>query len=479
MKKTPNFLYWNLFLLVFLMSAQMVRAESDFNYSNIISDQEANDYSSMNKTQIVNFLNSKNSYLKNYYYYGYSPAPGEVIATTEEEKLAKAAEKSAAEVIYNAAYEAKISPKFLLTMMQKEMSLVEDPDPTENQLAFAMGYYCYDGQSCNPNWRGFGKQVRATALQFRDYLDNISGRTYRPGQEYNIEGEVVVPENNVTAGLYNYTPHLHGNKLFKTIWDRFGFGTGDSAPIVGIIPEGSIVKASDGTDTDTIYLIHNNLKLPFASMTAIVSRYDPKMLMTVSSLELNKFAEGPSIDYPAYSILQGPDNKKYLLDGLNKRLITSDQVFKALGYNPDEIITASSTALANINDGEPISDVSLSPVGQLYKDKSTGGVYYVKDGQKYPIVDPEIIKINYPGQTIKTATAKQLESWNKQLPIKLKDGLLVKGTTNPQVYVITNGERKWLEDENTFLSLGYKWQNVITVSDRVIKLNAIAQSLKL
>ena len=214
-------------------------------------------------------------------------------------------------------------------------------------------------------------------------------------------------------------------------------------------------------------------------MTAIVSRYDPKMLMTVSSLELNKFAEGPSIDYPAYSILQGPDNKKYLLDGLNKRLITSDQVFKALGYNPDEIITASSTALANINDGEPISDVSLSPVGQLYKDKSTGGVYYVKDGQKYPIVDPEIIKINYPGQTIKIATAKQLESWNKQLPIKLKDGLLVKGTTNPQVYVITNGERKWLEDENTFLSLGYKWQNVITVSDRVIKLNAIAQSLKL
>jgi len=279
--------------------------------------------------------------------------------------------------------------------------------------------------------------------------------------------------------LYNYTPHLWGNKNFRIIWDGFGFSTGDSAPIVGVIPEGSIVKASDGTDTDTIYLIHNNLKMPFASMTAIVSRYDPKMLMTVSVLELNKFTEGPSIDYPAYSILQGPDNKKYLLDGLNKRLITSDQVFKALGYNPDEIITASSTALANINDGEPISDVSLSPVGQLYKDKSTGGVYYVKDGQKYPIVDPEIIKINYPGQTIKIATAKQLESWNKQLPVKLKDGLLVKGTTNPQVYVITNGERKWLEDENTFLSLGYKWQNVITVSDRVIKLNAIAQSLKL
>lgn len=476
MKKSPSFL---LFTLVLLAPVQIALAAGDFNYSNILSDQEATDYTSMNKTQIANFLSSKNSYLTNYYYYGYSPAPGETIATTEEEKLAKAAEKSAAEVIYNAAYEAKISPKFLLTMMQKEMSLVEDTDPTPNQLDFAMGYYCFDGQSCHENWRGFGKQVRATALQFRDYLDNISGRTYKPGQEYNIEGEVVIPENKVTAGLYNYTPHLHGNKLFKTIWDRFGFGTGDSAPIIGVIPEGSLVKAKDGDDTDTIYLIHNNLKLPFASMTAIISRYDPKMLMTVSATELNKFTEGPSIDYPAYSILQGPDKKKYLLDGLNKRLIVSDQVFKALGYNPDEIITASSTALDNINDGEPISDASLSPVGQLYKDKATGGVYYVKDGQKYPIVDPEILKINYPGQSIKVATAKQLESWNKQLPAKLKDGLLVKGTTNPQVYVITNGERKWIEDENTFNLLGYKWQNVITVSDRVIKLHSIAQSLKL
>ncbi len=478
MKKIPSFLLL-LFSLALLMPAQITMAASDFNYSNIISDREATDYTSMNKNQITNFLSSKNSYLKNYYYYGYSPVPGENIATTDEEKLAKSAEKSAAEVIYNAAYEAKISPKFLLTMMQKEMSLVEDSEPTTNQLDFAMGYYCYDGQSCNENWRGFGKQVRATALQFRDYLDNISGRTYKPGQEYNIEGEVVVPENKVTAGLYNYTPHLHGNKLFKTIWNRFGFGTDDSAPIIGVIPEGSIVKAKDGEDTDTIYLIHNNLKLPFASMTAIVSRYDPKMLMTVSTTELNKFTEGPSIDYPAYSILQGPDKKKYLLDGLNKRLIASDQVFKALGYNPDEIITASSTALANINDGEPISDAFSSPVGQLYKDKTTGGVYYVKDGQKYPIVDPEILKINYPGQTIKIATAKQLDSWNKQLPAKLKDGLLVKGTTNPQVYVITNGQRKWIEDENTFNLLGYKWQNVITVSDRVIKLHEIAQSLKL
>lgn len=455
---------------------------ANINYSNIISDEEAQNYRSMTQTQIRDFLRSKNSTLTNYFYTGYNPGPLELknstVGVAEDEKDFK--QRSAAEIIYNAAYEAQINPQFLLTMLQKEMSLVEDQDPTERQYSFAMGYYCFDGQSCNPRWKGFGKQVRATALQFRDYIDNIETRNYKTGETFVIEGEEITPENNITAGMYNYTPHLHGNALFKTIWDRYGFGGETSAPIVvGVIPEGSLVKARDGEDTETVFLIHNNQKQAFVSNTALVSRYQPEKILRVASSELEKFTLGPSIKYPAYSILVGPNGDKYLLDGLEKRLISSDAIFKNLGFNPEEVIEVAQTDLDEITDGAAITDVATVPVGQLLKDKSTGGVYYAKDGKKYPIVEPELITLNYPDLKVVTATTKQLDSLEKATPVRLKDGTIILSPTSNQVYVIAAGKRRWIQNEETFLGLGYSWSNIKKVSERVLKLHPVGEPLSL
>lgn len=467
-------------LAVFCSLLPQLVFAANINYSNIISDEEAQNYKSMTQTQIRDFLRSKNSTLATYFYTGYNPGPLELknsmVGVAEDEKDFK--QRSAAEVIYNAAYEAKINPQFLITMLQKEMSLVEDQDPTERQYSFAMGYYCFDGQSCNPRWKGFGKQVRATALQFRDYIDNIETRNYKTGDTFVIEGEEITPENNITAGMYNYTPHLHGNALFKTIWDRYGFGGETSVPVVlGLIPEGSLVRAKDGNDTETVYLIHDNQKQAFASNTALVSRYKPEKILNVASSELEKFTLGPSIKYPAYSILMSEGGEKYLLDGLEKRLISSDSIFKSLGFNPEEIIEVAQTDLDEITDGTPITDVAKVPVGQLLKDKSTGGVYYAKDGKKYPIVEPELITLNYPDLKIVTATTQQLAALEKATPVKLTDGTLILSPTSNQVYVIANGKRRWIQNEATFEGLGYNWANIKKVSERILKLHAVGEPI--
>ena len=468
MKKSSAKIIALLTLCILLPSIAMA---GDFDYSNIISDEEASDYQTMTQVEIKSFLTDKGSYLKNYWYTGYNPSPGEEIIPTDQRTSADYKQRSAAEIIYNSAYEARINPQLLLTMLQKEMSLIEDSTPTDRQIAFAMGYYCFDGQSCNPGWRGFGKQVRATALQFRDYLDNIETRTYRPGKTSIIEGEAITPANNITAGLYNYTPHLHGNELFKTIWDRYDFGGSTQALIGGIIPDGSLVQARDGEDTEIIYLIYNNQKRPFDSRSALISRYDPGRVLQVASAELNKFSEGNTIKYSAYSILQGPNGNKYLLDGLTKRLIASDEVFRNLGFNPEEIIEVTNSELADIEDGDIILDVDTSPVEQLLRDTSNGGIYYAKDGKKYPIIDQDIIDINYPNLAITNATQSQLNDLQKLLPAKIKDGTLVKSPNSGQVYVISDGQRRWIENEETFIELGYSWSNIQEVNDRVFKLH--------
>ena len=375
-----------------------------------------------------------------------------------------------------------------MTMLQKEMSLIEDNDPSRRQLGFAMGYYCYDGQSCNPRYKGFGKQVRSAAMQFRYYLDNIFQYRFRPGKLSCVgdpndllpctsNGTKVTPDKTITAAMYVYTPHIHGNSLFKTLWNRYNF---DAAGIVteeGIIPDGALVQAKDGEDQETIFLIHNGQKLAFENTTALVSRFDPGQVLKVSSSEIAKFISGNNIKYPNYSLLLSADNKKYLLDNLEKRLMVNDEVFKDLGFNPLELEEISNSELSLIPNGDNITSGEISVFEVLVRDPNTNGVYYLKNDKKYPIISQEIIDINWPKMIIKDISIEELNKYSKSKAIKLIDNTLVKGENNSTVYVISNGLRRSLSNEETFSGLGYNWSSINIVSERVLKLHKLGEPI--
>ena len=84
--------------------------------------------------------------------------------------------KSAAEIIFNAGQEHKISPKYLLVKLQKEQSLITETSPSQKQLDGATGYGITDGcgWDCEmyKNNQGFGKQVDSAAGIIRWYYDN-------------------------------------------------------------------------------------------------------------------------------------------------------------------------------------------------------------------------------------------------------------------------------------------------------------------
>ncbi|MDO8435099.1 MAG: hypothetical protein Q7S89_00225 [bacterium] len=192
----------------------------------IVSDMLVEDARSMGLSDIQNFLIGKNSLLARF------------IDVDIDGVI-----KTAAEVISRAANEYRISPKTILVTLQKEQSLIEDQDVSVRQLDWATGYGVCD--SCSTDHpkiqalKGFAKQVDAAAWQFRRYLDNPEVFKIKPLQSTTIDGEIVVPANRATAGLYNYTPHLHGNKNFSAIWQRyFGDpleGTLVSAPLAPVL----------------------------------------------------------------------------------------------------------------------------------------------------------------------------------------------------------------------------------------------------
>ncbi len=427
----------------------------DFSANEIISNGDLMEYNSMSLLSIEEFLNNHNGILKNLRvidYYG--------------------TESSAAEIIYNAAQAYKISPKWVLATLQKEQSLITNPSPSQYNLDWAMGYAVCDSCSVDDprvqRFKGFGMQVDRATWRIRYYTEHPEEFNFHVGQLYSIDGQDVLIYNQATANLYIYTPHLHGNYNFWLIWNRW---------FSKIYPDGTLVRQEG---QDGVWLIDNGTRRPFWSKVALLSRYDSTNIIEVSRNDLLRYDIGWPIKYSNYSLLSGNDNKVYLTVNNEKKYIESIEVFRLLGYNPDEIIKVSDEELAYYSDGRNITINSLYPQGALLQDNKSGGVYYVEDGIKYPIIDKEIMVANYPDYKLTQITTEELSKYvTAATGVGFKDGTIIKAPEDSKVYVISNGKRRWVANESTFNQLGYKWSDLFSVSEKVVRLHPEGQPLDL
>ncbi|MDP2736286.1 MAG: hypothetical protein Q8O59_00680 [bacterium] len=461
-------------LLVFLYVKTAAKAEN-FDPNNIISDLEILDHTSMDLADIQKFLENKGSYLANYS----CPDSNGVI-------------RKASEIIYNAAVknydcdgatlsdnptEAEkilkcrkitISPKFLLVLLQKEQSLIEEASPSERNLNWATGYGCPDSGGCNSRWLGFGKQVNSAALQFRDYLDNPQFYTYKAGNTYTFtnpygtiskEPMTVTPVNQATAALYNYTPHVYnGNYNFYKIWQRYFTKT---------YYDGSLLQA-DGEIG--VWLIQNGLKRPFISKAALVSRFDQNKIIKVNKSDLDAYDKGAPIKFAQYSLIRSPRGTIFLLVDDKKRGFATTEAFRMMGFNPDEVVNASWEDINAYLDGMPITASSTYPTGALLQDNKTGGVYYVEEGTKAPLLDKIFLTTKFKNKKIIKATPEELTQYQTLEPVKFDDGELLKSAISNSVFVIANGKKLPITSGKIFEQLGYKWENIYTVPPQVLYL---------
>lgn len=467
-----------LLLLIFSPVAAIAQTvDPGFNPNRIIEDSDLMNYSAMDLAEIQRFLQNKNSYLANY--------------TTLN---AHGTTKSAAEIIYDASNnnfdcdgvtlsesptEAEkqekcrrittVNPKFLLILLQKEASLIENSNPPQARLDWATGYGCPDGWVCNPYYKGFGKQVNSAALQFLAYMNEQSRYSYKAGETYTFtnpygtisqEKMTVTPANKATAALYNYTPHVfNGNYNVYKLWNRYFPKT------TKLYPDGSIlqVKGDPG-----IWLIENGKKRPFLNYSAFISRFKLEQVVKIEAAELDNYEPGEAIKFANYSLIQTPDKKIYLIVDKEKRPFASLAVFKSIGFNPEEIELASEADLNIYPVGRTITATSTYVTGALMQEIKTGGIYYVIDGTKAPLTDKILLTTKFKGKKIIKDTTGVLNKYTKIAPVLLDDGTLVKTDSFPTVYLISNGEKRPFASETIFNKLGYNSAGVITVSSKFL-----------
>lgn len=427
-----------------------------FNPHYVLSNADMTNYTSMGMFDIVEFIKSK----------------GGTLYTARFQDL-DGKPKSAPALIYNAARNYQINPKVLLVTLQKEQSLVDNPSPTQKNYDWATGWAVCDGCSLTDSkvakYKGFASQIDGSAGGYRWYMDQFASNANTwliwPKKTKTIDNEKVTPENEATAALYNYTPHLHGNENFFKLWNKW---------FTIAYPDGSLLQAESEAG---VWLIQSGKRRPFYSRSALYANYDPNKILIVSKTDIEKYPQGTPIKFANYSLLRSPAGTIYLLVDGAKRGIASMEVFKTIGFNLEEVVDVDEVDLREYPEIESITMQSAYPTGALLQNKKTGGVYYVQNGAKAGLIDRSIMNINYKGWLITPVAPEELAKYPNLTPVKIRAGELIKSSESSAVYVISDGERRPITSPETFEKMGYKWNNILTVPQKVVDMHPLGEEI--
>ena len=425
-----------------------------FNPNTIMSDADFFRTDEMSAADIQLFLETKNSSLATYR------------AVDEDGTL-----KRASDIIYTAATVNGINPKVLLVLLQKEQSLIENPIPSQYNYDWATGFARCD--SCSVNdvaiaaHKGFAIQVRKAAWRKAYYTTHWTEFVSQPKVSMLVDGVPVTPSNAATAALYNYTPHIRGNISFWKLWNRY---------FSRIFPDGTVVKSASSND---IWLIQNGKRRLFSSLSAFLSRYSMRSVVYISQNDLDSYPMDAPIKFPRYSLLKASSGAIFLLGDDGKYGIPSKKIFRELGFNPGEVIAVSSQDLDDIPTRGLITRASTIPRGELVQDAKTGGVYYLLQGIKHPLLERAVLLTNFPGQRMKQVDPRILDATVLGDPILFEDGTLVTAPDSSAVYVISNGKKRAIASETAFTSLGYQWSNIVQSNGAVLARHSLGDIVDL
>ena len=74
---------------------------------------------------------------------------------------------------------------------------------------------------------------------------------------------------------------------------------------------------------------------------------------------------------------------------------------------------------------------------------------------------------------------EELKEYPTGEPVKFKDGELVVGQSSPIVYFISNGERRPIPTEEVFNDMGFKWENIVKTTDKILSLHPLGSPIYL
>lgn len=176
-------------------------------------------------------------------------------------------------------------------------------------------------------------------------------------------------------------------------------------------------------------------------------------------------------------VIRGPDATLYLYEAGCKRAFGSIESFLSHGYQWQQVIQLSAEALATIPNGPAMSFRD----GALVRG-SAPTVYIIEHGVKRPIVSAPIFEaLGYRWQNIMQVSDECLTAITDGMAVTVAqhhpDGTLLRGR-DQAIYLLKRGQRCLIPTERIFHSWGYEWEQVVQVSDQQLAQYPLGEAIE-
>jgi micrococcal nuclease len=221
-------------------------------------------------------------------------------------------------------------------------------------------------------------------------------------------------------------------------------------------PDGSLLLAPGGA----VYKLESGLRRYIPSPLIFDSRYRWEYLIPVSQVIIDSYPRGSDEYYPD-GLLISSATGVFLMQRNQRLPITSPAVFESYGFKWGQIRRATDYELSIIPEGQPISEIKNYRSRVLISPTGSSATYVVDTTGVFRYIPSPFIfeKLNYKWDEIIKIHANVLQQYPVGANKLFQDGTVV--SYNGGVYLIANDYKKPIGSPNIFLSLGYKWSDII------------------
>ncbi len=485
-------------LVFFLALTPLLASAQEFDPNNLISDERFVDTATLGGAEgIQKFLESRGSPLANnsadFLAKLREPGDASLKSRLPDPRPALGRQRSAAELIYDAATSAGLNPQVVLVTLQKEQSLIDGKFSAEQELQRALdralGFGCPDEGGCSEIFLGFYHQlfgnfdaegnryigmpsslvrsfnfevggVRTGRGPMVDANNNAFGngnriRTARKGDTITLENTLGPPNNAsltqtvtlsnfATTALYRYTPHVYNGNYnfhkFFTAWFRHRNGT-------------LVVTAGD----PKTYVIDNGLKRPISSLVISERGLNAISAVSLSSLEFNDYPLGEVMPPKDGTLLRNSLGQVFLIEDSSRKLLSSF-VATQRKLNLATAIAIPDDEIQSYKDGGR----ALPVEGTLVKSKDNPAVYIITNQEKRLLSGFVFKQRGFKFSQILTAEPGELDSYRSGKLMPPLDGTLIKAIEEPAIYHVGNGLLEPLT-YFVFVQRGFKFKDAVSV----------------
>ncbi len=485
-----SLIFSGLFSSSFAFAAESV--QSGFNPNKLIDDKVFSNSKTMSASDIQKFLENKGSVLANTSNSFISQLKEPVNNQALKEKLedpsaSSTTNRTAAELIYDAARSSGLNPQVILVTLNKEQSLITGrqnatAEQLQRALDFSMGFGCPDSQPCGEIYKGFYFQLfGGVDAENNRYLgaakslmksfetpggrgpwfnggaakvgDTITLGNTLGGYEGVQAEQSITLSNSATAALYRYTPHVfNGNYNFWRFF-KLWFGSGSSSDNDSKAT-GNLIKSSSKGD---VYIVENGGRYKLLSFVAKAHNIKLSKAKKVSKSTFNNYPDKGLYGVPDNTLIK-VDGKYFLFTSNQKRAI-SEQAIKDRGLKTSNAISVTASEADQFTTG---AEITISD-GAVLKAATNPAVYLLTEGKLKIFTYATYLQYG-ANNSVQVVDDSVINKYQKDGMVLPKAGSLIKSFNSPTVYLYEDGKKKPMDGE-IYRNRGFAGQTVYELTD--------------